>query len=143
MFEMFEILRDPLFSPPGVTLYDGDNGEKYYYDEDGFIYHVPRRTVYSHPYSFDPVTLIHNPGEVTGRAYSDRLAQWDYEKFRRCMGDGGEGNFNWGSRTKVQKLLSEYFDDDTIAVRKVMKTCNIATGDPVWYITWHSTKDKK
>ena len=127
--------------PPGVHLQESGRGdEKYYYDVDGHIHHVPPRTKYTHPYSYDAITLFNNGDTATSSVYSDRMAQWDYEKFRKAMEEQGELGYDWHDGEKVTKMCQTYFDNPTLQVVKVVELCNVATGYPVWHIMY-TTKE--
>lgn len=128
--------------PPGVHLEPtGWGDEKYYRDDDGNIRHVPPRTRDTHPWNYDPMTLINTGEKATGSAYSDRMSQGNYKQFRLAMQERGELQFDWGDVNEVTQMCQTYYNDPTLQVTKVVHMCNQATGFPVWYIEYVSTKN--
>lgn len=117
----------------------GFGNEHYYYDGD-LLRHYPPRTKHTHPYSYDPIVLIDTGVEANGSAYSDRMSQWDYDKFRAAMKNTGEMHFSWHNKNLVQNMAREYFDDPTLKIVKVIEMCNASSGYPVWLLTWYSNK---
>jgi len=132
---------------PKVTYPTGWGDEVYYHDEDGFICHIPPRTEFSHPYSFDPIVLFYTGKEHQRADYSDRLQQWDYDKFKKCMEEAGnvsgELHFRWGNRDQVTKLMRLYYDDPKLEVVKVVKQCNANSGYPLWIIYYNPGAKEK
>ena len=119
----------------------GFGDEVWYHDKEGNIRHSPPRTKMSHPYSYDAIVLFNTGKPTNGSAYSDRMQEWDYEKFNKHLGTG-EIKFRWGSQSSVETFARLYFDDVTLKVTKVVEICNVATGYPVGLICWHSDKNK-
>lgn len=93
----------------------------------------PRRTreKSSHPYSYDEF-YIWRDRDLTGSGadYSDRLAQWDYEKFRRCTAPFKK-RFDHFSRADCARFLSDYFGRPIVATALV-EGCNASSGYPYW-----------
>ena len=111
--------------------------------DDGFDYFGPvdehgepvQRTKQSHPYSYDGFVL-HRLGrneEATMTVYSDRLAQWDDEKYVQCCERHMPGK-RWdnASPEQIQAFLRDYTGEPALRLILVMEYCNYASGYPVW-----------
>ena len=64
--------------------------------------------------------------------YSDRLHQWDYEKYNRCCQKvfKNEGQqFYQRNPKEIEKFLSMYFDKQ-IKLTAIMQGCNQSSGFP-------------
>lgn len=125
-------------NPPQDAYPTGWGDELAYHDQDG-TRHIPPRTKFSHPYSYDPIVLFDTGEKSTDSAYSDRMSQWNYEKFRASMKDQGEMHFSWHSKDAVQKFLRAYYSENTtevLHVTRVVEMCNASSGYPVWFIEW-------
>lgn len=100
----------------------------------GEIVERPQR---QYPYSYDPYCLYKSDDwSLTDDGdYSDRLQQWDYDKFTKCMKEV------WGERCgqyftnkdpkDIEKFLSLYFGKK-IKLTGIEQGCNVATGYPYW-----------
>lgn len=123
---------------PKHTWATGWGEERAYIGEDVLTYHIPPRTSWSHPYSFDPETLFDTGEKHVDAAWHDRMQQWDYTKFNDCLkraGDvSGELHFRWNDRSQVTKLMRLYNNDPKLTVTKVTKTVNMSSGYPIWII---------
>lgn len=99
------------------------------------------RTKHAHPYSYEPFTVFgaNCPCESTGNAYSDRLMQWDRDKYKRCCkavwGDEGQC-FENRSPKSIEKFLQQYYEDESIELLWIVQDCNVSNGYPVWYFQW-------
>lgn len=76
-----------------------------------------------------------NGMEPTDTVYSDRLFQWDHEKYNktrhRLFGNEGQGWFGIPPED-VEKFLQEYMCDDSIRICRIERSENRATGNPLW-----------
>lgn len=128
----------PTSNVPSTPTGFGD--EVYYYDADGFQRHIPARTKYSHPYSYDPIVLFDTREKGDASAYSDRMVGWNYNKFYACMGklNNGKGEmaFRWSDRQLVTALMRDYNDDPVLEVTRVVEMCNASNGYPVWLVVY-------
>ena len=108
----------------------------------------PRRTKYSHPYSYDPFVYWKKPGAnaCTGGAYTDRMWGWWGDKLReaskRIWGtqDNEYGNKLWDcdadpDMKKFSKILSEVMNKQITVVR-IDEYCNWSNGYPTWNVLW-------
>ena len=93
-----------------------------------------KRTKQSHPYSYDGFVLWRDGSEDTGHAvYTDRLSQWDRDKFQRlCKKHMPDRRWDNAAPGDVQAFLSEYNDDPGLRLTAIMEWCNQATGYPTW-----------
>ena len=96
-----------------------------------------RQTPITHPYSFDTYCVYRDieffdmkPQDMSV-AHSDRLDQWDRDKFdHACKLVGGINSFDYNPEI-AQKFLSVYFDKE-IKLLAIEKACNVGNGYPYW-----------
>ena len=94
------------------------------------------RTKDSHPYSYDAY-VVWQEDSAKGKGncvYSDRLFQWDTEKYNKsCKKVWGNTGQNFGSRSPkdIEKFLSEYYDKE-VKLTMIMEGCNVSNGFPYW-----------
>lgn len=111
--------------------------------------HLGPRTKRSHPYSYDPVLQYKKYAKTPQTAhasYSDRLAQWDHDKFRRLCeqhfkgknGDRGGDWFYQRHPADIEAFLRDYFDQPALELVRVEEQCNVASGFPLW-VFWYMT----
>lgn len=90
----------------------------------------------SNPYTYDPFLIYFNEEEqkATGCVYSDRLLEWDYDKYNRLCREyfGNEGQ-SWDKRdsNKIEEFLCDYFDKKVVLVANIQYV-NVSNGYPVW-----------
>lgn len=93
------------------------------------------RTKEIFPYSYDPFVIWKKGYKESDNAvYSDRLHQWDWEKYNRCHKEvwGNEGQYFYENTPKeIEKFLRLYFNED-IVLTAVMEGCNYSNGYPYW-----------
>ena len=110
------------------------------------------RTKFTHPYSYD--------GFVTWRGvsskkqdkirkdtvYSDRLYQWDWEKYnklcKKYFGDVGQ-YFSNRNPKKIEAMLQEYCKEPKLNLTLIMEYCNQSSGYPVWRFDFEVPKEVK
>ena len=130
-----------------VYVSTDDNGNQVwsgYVDEHG---RPVERTPIPHPYSFDAYVEwrgLPNEG-VTSCVYTDRLLQWDWDKYNKLrkkhFGDQAQ-MWSGDDPEKVQAFLRDYNDDPGLVLHYIMKCCNVATGYPIWIFAYHSGPKK-
>ena len=120
-----------------------------YLDENG---NPVERIPATHPYSYDAHVIYNQPGfkykdqtyEKDGlcTVYSDRLSQWDYEKYRECMKQfkGEDGDYFWRDTNKVVKFMKKYYNNKKLEVNMIMEGCNVSNGYPYWLIFYKDNK---
>jgi len=99
------------------------------------IFNSDKKTKYTNPYDYDPITIFHKEDSKTG-VYSDRLSQWDHEKYNRlCKKHFGNIGQYWDKREpeKVEAFLRDYIGKQNLMLCNIVEYCNVATGYPVWY----------
>lgn len=103
----------------------------------------PPRDKSRYSYSYDPFTIWGPPfpnKECNGSDYTDRLEQWDYDKYNRlakeiykdarpfdsyhCRGD------------LIEKFLRAYHGNETIKLLRVIEYCNWSSGYPTWRLDY-------
>lgn len=98
----------------------------------------------SHPYSYDPFTVWTAGATAMGHhgVYTDRMRQWDYEKFsslkREIFGTSSD-YWNEFKPKDIERFLCAYLDKPVKLVR-VIEYCNQATGYPLWYLSYDEVK---
>ena len=96
-----------------------------------------KKTPFSHPYNYDEYVCWKDRNfnrEKCDAVYSDRLFQWDYEKYNKCCQEvfKNEGQyFDKREPKEIEKFLSMYFGKK-IKLTAVVQGCNQATGYPYW-----------
>lgn len=115
--------------------------------------HLGERTKWTHPYSYDPLLQFRKYSTTpdTARAvYSDRMCQWDYDKYRKLckehFNDNGGDYFNSRSAKDIESFLREYFGKPELELVRVEEQCNVSNGYPVWafwFITAESIEESK
>ena len=98
-----------------------------------------------HPYNYSSFVTWRKPGTErpgTPAVYSDRLYQWDHEKFDRlCKKHFGDIAQVFYSRSPeaVEAFLRDYLENPAIELELIMEGCNQATGFPVWVFYYRKT----
>lgn len=96
-----------------------------------------KRTPFSHPYNYDEYVIWKDENfnkEKYSAVYSDRLYQWDWEKYNRCCQEVFENQgqmFYQREPKEIERFLSMYFDKE-IKLTAVMQGCNQSSGFPYW-----------
>lgn len=96
-----------------------------------------KRNPFSHPYNYDEYVIWKDENfnkEKYGAVYSDRLYQWDWEKYNRCCQEVFENQgqqFYQREPKEIERFLSMYFDKE-IKLTAVMQGCNQSSGFPYW-----------
>ncbi len=122
-------------------------GEVYYspyIDEHG----IPvARTPQTHPYTYDGYVTYRGGKneEANGTIYSDRLLQWDWDKYnllsRKHFGDEGQ-YFDNRDPKKIEAFLRDWCESPKLKLIFIMKYCNQSSGYPVWRFDYHDPKVK-
>lgn len=99
------------------------------------------RTKHTHPYSYEPFTLYGGRADITDtqNAYSDRLFQWDSDKFNKaCIEVWGNKGQRFDNRTssEIEQFLRIYTGNGKLKLVWVVQECNVSNGYPVWYFQW-------
>jgi hypothetical protein len=120
------------------------------YDGKGFIDYTyvdlngepVEKTKEQYPYSYDTYVVWkgnYKKGEGN-TVYSDRLFQWDWEKYNRCCEEvwGNKGQY-FDNRTPkdIEKFLRLYTDKQ-IKLTAILEGCNWSTGYPVWIFIYEN-----
>lgn len=121
----------------GETIMDiyGYETEKRYIDLNG---NVVKRTPFSHPYNYDEFVVWKKEGsnniERESAVYSDRLWEWNHEKYDKCCQEVFKDNgqqFNNRNPDAVEKFLSLYFEKEVI-LTAIVQGCNRSSGFSYW-----------
>lgn len=96
------------------------------------------RTPFSHPYDFDQhaiwISEDFDKTKVYSADYSDRMMEWDREKFASCTKEvfGNQKQyFDDRDPRDVEKFLIKYFGYD-LKLIAIEKCCNFSTCYPIW-----------
>lgn len=95
------------------------------------------RTPFSHPYNYDEYVCWIDESfnrDKCEAVYSDRLYQWDYEKYHKCCKEVFKNQaqyFDKRNPEEIEEFLSMYFEKN-IKLTAVVQGCNQATGYPYW-----------
>lgn len=95
------------------------------------------KTPYSHPYNYDEFVVWKsknfNPSTDFG-VYSDRLMQWDMEKYNKCCREVFSNEAQMFQNRKpedIEKFLSLYLEEKII-LTAVVQACHWLSGFPYW-----------
>ena len=103
-----------------------------YVDMNGFPVERPKT---KYPYSYDPFRVYRrnwSPDDMS--VDSDRLFEWDSEKFNRlCKEIFGNAGQYFSNRhpEQIQKFFCQYFNRK-ILLTGIMECCNVGNGYPYW-----------
>lgn len=104
---------------------------------------IVKRNKFLHPYSYD-MYVIEERGynsNTDSSVYSDRMRQWDYEKFNRLkkevFGEKCGDYFSNFSYENIEVFLSKYFDTEVV-LTSVCEGCNVSNGYPYWFFTYRN-----
>lgn len=95
------------------------------------------RSKFDHPYSYDEFTVWSSDDFYkvkSSKVYSDRLMQWDYDKFNNsCMKAFGDTGQMFYSRNPeaIEEFLKEYMGKE-IKLTGIVEGCNRGNGYPYW-----------
>lgn len=95
------------------------------------------KTQKDYPYSYDAYCIYKSDdwSPNDSGTYSDRLMQWDLDKFTRCakkaFGINCGQYFNNKKPEDIEKFLSLYFDQE-LKLTGVEQACNQCNGYPYW-----------
>lgn len=84
----------------------------------------------------DGMNLVYNSGKESKESvYSDRLWQWDHEKYNRCCREvwGNEGQSFYGrSPEDIEKFLRLYLERNDVILCRILQDENHSDGFPYW-----------
>ena len=111
-----------------------------YFDLDG---NPVERTRDKYPYSYDPYVVFKSDSfkrEEMTSVYSDRLLQWDLDKFNdsRKKVDGTTSQYFNLSQYQCQLFLRYYYDDPNLELHCILEGCNVSNGFPYWVFFFKS-----
>lgn len=122
------------------NIYDEEMGSQFV-DLDG---NEIKRNPFSHPYNYDEYVIWKDENfnnEKYSAVYSDRLYQWDSEKYNRCCQEvfANKGQqFYQREPKEIEKFLSMYFEE-RIKLTAVMQGCNQSSGFPYWIFLYEKS----
>ena len=105
------------------------------------------RNKIDYPYSYDPYVQWESDDnkEWDSSVYSDRLMQWDFNKFNTCcqqvFGDEGQ-YFSNREPKKIEQFLSLYFEYP-IKLIIIQEGCNVSNGYPYWIFHFKNLNNDK
>lgn len=93
-----------------------------------------KRTPFSNPYNFDDYVEWKSSefSKDDCAVYSDRLSQWDNEKYNYCFNEvfkKNEQKFNSDNPSGIEKFLSMYFEKN-VKLTAILRGCNCSNGFP-------------
>lgn len=99
------------------------------------------RTKFTHPYSYDPITLFSSTTKATDSVHTDRMDQWDHTKYQECAAKHLKRvHFDRQTPSDVEAFLRAYMDNDKVVLTGIIEYCNQATGYPTWRLDYTVTK---
>ena len=119
------------------------------------------RTKQSHPYSFDEyvswvkpkyrgktknMDMVVPEDKTKAVSYSDRLNQWDAEKFQAAFDKHLKPVHGMANARphQFEAFLADYHDDPELELVKVVESCNHASGYPLWAFAYiYSTPEQR
>lgn len=124
-----------------MAYYDmnGYEMEPRFYDLNG---NPVERTPWSHPYAYDEFVVYkaENFDEGNSWVYSDRMLQWDREKYGDAFhkvwpGKSGSQMFHNRKPEDINQFLNLYFEKK-VTLTAVLQGCNVSTGYPYWIFAY-------
>lgn len=103
------------------------------------------RTPREFPYSYDPFVVFKDPS-WTDRdtvVYSDRLHEWDWQKYNRCCMEvwNNEGQLFGGRKpADIERFLRLYNEDPGLKLTGIEEGCNYSNGYPFWVFYYREGK---
>jgi hypothetical protein len=102
-----------------------------------------QREQHDHPYSYSEFFIYGDRQVIRSKGleavYSDRLQQWDYEKYERCCEEHPKA---WrrpvGDRAAMSAWMTAYMGKP-VDVVALAEGCNVSSGYPYW-IVWFREK---
>lgn len=93
--------------------------------------HSDNRTPEDYPYGFSPYWLQRPEARVHAEwVYSDRMSQWDYEKFKHARQES-EFNISYNFNFEAcKKLIQIYYEGKYQCVGYAL-CCNVSSGYPI------------
>src|SRR5262249_1554438 len=115
--------------------------------------HDPPWTRQSHPYCYDPITIWGAPRpskECNGTVYTDRLDQWDRDKYARLAKKHYQSGDSCYERPfdfpqckghLIERFLRDWFDDPKLRLLRVVEYCSPGTGYQTWRLDYVSARE--
>ena len=126
---MIDFLSNKMFPPFYIGL-DGKPVEK---------------TPITHPYSYDAFCEYKTDDyqKTTDACFSDRMRQWDYDKFKKCVASVWPSNpdrqsFHGVLPEDVEKFLNLYFERET-KLTAITQEYHKGHGYPIWCFYFYHT----
>lgn len=118
--------------------YPMDSHGSFHYDDARWVDPTRRRTKQELPYGYDEFFIFGDRETVKvarHAVYSDRMSQWDYDKFWAAYEEHlkGCGGFPSAGQKSMSAFMSRYYDRP-ITVLALAEGCNISNGYPYWII---------
>lgn len=93
------------------------------------------KSKFNNPYDYSPFRIfVRNHKNSDEVVYSDRLRQWNSERYRELLSKWfGNTSDNFSNRypEQIQKFLSDYFEK-RILLTGIEQACNVGNGYPYW-----------
>ena len=94
------------------------------------------------PYSY-PEFYRYQNNSVTPNAtdYSDRLWEWDHEKYDRCMKEAAGDTaqiVSHHSAEKLERFLQLYHECDELKLSAIVEGCNVSNGYPYFVYKYYN-----
>lgn len=106
------------------------------HSEPDLTYNNPIRTIYTHPYSYDPILVYKDENFKPGQSfYSDRMSLWDSEKLSALKEKMNLNDYCWRSPNlnELNLFISEFFNKP-LKITRIVEMCNVSNGYPYWLI---------
>lgn len=92
------------------------------------------------PYSYEEFYLHNTRRKYNAVDYSDRLVEWDYDKYNKCCqevwGDQGQW-FDSRRPEEIEKFLQLYHNEPKIKLAAIIEGCNVSSGYPYWVFRYN------
>lgn len=102
-----------------------------------------KRTPFEYPYSYDPFVVWKGKYKKTDEiVYSDRLIEWDHEKFDKCckaIWGNTIQSFDMRNPVTIEAFLSMYLEK-IVTLTGIEKCCNVSNGYPIWIFYYRESE---
>jgi hypothetical protein len=137
------VLRGPVFMDEYGWVEPGRINATHFHGPVDLEGRPVAKTKTSNPHDYDGHVIWRGGrnDSINGCDYTDRLQQWDADKFSRCCKAHMDG-VRWDNAPpeQVQAFLRDYHVDPGLRLIAIMEWCNQSSGYPVWSLHYKASE---